>query len=391
MNKTISLSIFTLLILAAGMLSAFDLKRAKPSANELTYQYSQSEMEALKVLPKSQAQFDTKQLELLNREVDYLINSSDLSAIEQTILPAYIANAQKDFAWLSYLTTGQTSGDLTPITLWTMQLFIPDAILPSASEKNFDVYSSSIASLVISKTVMRLNEERKQIADYPIKKAHNIWTPTSEGYRGLNYGSAKTWYLASSDEYLADQPVDSEEFWAKECDDIKKEQDKLTNEKVHAVFEWAGLTSLDAGSWEQILNKYMAKNHYPVMTQLNIRAHFLSALADSNAAAFNSKYTFWVMRPSQRDDEVEPLVIIPNHPSYPSAHSTISATAAMLLSDYFPQDKEQWWLLAEEAGMSRIWGGIHYPADHKAGLKLGKQVGEAALERSNQQQSGHNR
>lgn len=358
------------------------MRKSAPAKEELTYSYSQDETEALKVLPKAATEFDVKQLEQLNREVDFLIKSSDLSPIDKTILPAYLANAQKDFAWLSFLTTGEMTGDLRPVTLWTLQLFIPEASLSSANETCFDVYSSSIASLVIGKTAQRLNEERKQIADYPIKKANDIWTPTGEGYRGLNYGSAKTWFLASSDEFIAEKPVDSKEFWMKECDEIKKEQDQLTNEKVQAVFEWAGLTSIDAGSWEKILNKYLDENNYPILTRLYIRAHFLSALADSNAAAFNSKYTFWIMRPSQRDNEVQPLVIIPNHPSYPSAHSTISATAATVLTNYFPQDKEKWWLLADEAGMSRIWGGIHYPADHQAGLELGKQVGEAALNRS---------
>ena len=116
-----------------------------------------------------------------------------------------------------------------------------------------------------------------------------MWTPTSPGYRGLNYGSMKTWFLASSDEYVADRPADVEDFWKEQCDEIKEEQAHLTNEKNQAVFEWAGLTSLEAGSWENILNKYLKRNNYPVMEQLYIRARFLSALADSNAAAFNSK------------------------------------------------------------------------------------------------------
>lgn len=373
---------FLFVIVGAGLFGSPEIRTIKPSKNQLTFDYSPHEIETLGFLPQPRDQFNKEQLTKLNKEVDYLMKSSDLSGIDQTILPAYVANAQKDFAWLSYLTTGKMSGDLRPVTLWTMQMFIPDASLPSADESCFDVYSSSIAALVISKVAQRLNEERKQIADYPIKKGQEMWTPTSPGYRGLNFGSAKTWFLSSSNEFLADRPAEVEDFWEEQCDEIKDEQSHLTNQKTQAVFEWAGLTSLEAGSWENILDKYLAKNNYPVMAQLFIRAQFLSALADSNAVAFNSKYTYWVMRPSQRDPEVNPLVVIPNHPSYPSAHSTISATAATVLSEYFPQDKELWWNLAEEAGMSRIWGGIHYPADHKAGIKLGKQVGEKALKRS---------
>ncbi len=373
---------FLFIIVSAGLYGNLDMRNIKPENSQLTFTYSPQEIETLGILPKPQEQFSEEQLAKLTKEVNYLLRSTELSGIDQTIIPPYLANAQKDFAWLSYLTTGKTTGDLRPVTLWTLQLFISDASLPSADESCFDVYSSSIAALVVSKLAQRLQEDREQIADYPIKKGEKMWTPTSPGYRGLNYGSAKTWFLASSDEYVAEQPENVENFWEEQCDEIKDEQDHLTNEKTQAVFEWAGLTSLEAGSWEHILDNYLKKNNYPVMAQLFIRAQFLSALADSNAAAFNSKYTYWVMRPSQRDNEVNPLVVIPNHPSYPSAHSTISATAATVLSSYFPQDKEKWWQLADEAGMSRIWGGIHYPADHTSGFELGKRVGQAALERS---------
>jgi len=76
------------------------------------------------------------------------------------------------------------------------------------------------------------------------------------------------------------------------------------------------------------------------------------------------------------------LIAVPNHPSYPSVHSTISSTVAVVLTELFPDNQEKWNELAEEAGMSRIWGGIHYPADHKKGMDLGEKIGQAILKRS---------
>lgn len=374
---------FFLVFLCARLMGASGTQATQPFENQLTFTYSPQEIESLKVIPKASESITNEQLARLIREVDYLVRSADLSPIDQTILPAYLASAQKDFAVLSNRVTGKLTGDLRPVTLWTLQVFAPEASLPSADESCFDVFSSSVAALVVGKVAMRLNQEKQHIADYPIKRAEGIWTPTSPGYRGLNFGSAKTWFLAASDEYIADPPTEDKMYWNHECELIKDEQSHLSNQKTHAVFEWAGLTAIDAGSWEGILDRYLEQKNYPVMTRLLVRAQFLSALADSNAAAFNSKYTYWVMRPSQRDPEINPLVKIPNHPSYPSAHSTIGATAAVVLTNNFPEDREKWWRLAEEAGMSRIWGGIHYPADHEAGKKLGIKVGETVLRQSN--------
>lgn len=36
----------------------------------------------------------------------------------------------------------------------------------------------------------------------------------------------------------------------------------------------------------------------------------------------------------------------------------------------------------DEAGRSRIWGGIHVPGDDEAGREIGRQVGESAWERA---------
>jgi hypothetical protein len=351
-----------------------------PTEEQLTFSYTSEEIEAIKRLPRSETRITKEELDTLTNKISFVLKSTELSGIDETILPPYLANVQKDFAFLSYLITGDLAGSLCPITAWTLQLFIPEISIPLISEEEYDVYSGSLAALVIKKAAERLSEERKQIANYPIKKGDEYWRPANSHYRGLNFGSAKTWYLASSDEFVADTPPKNMREWKAECDKIKKENTQLDEEKTQKVFEWAGLTGLDAGSWERILQDYMDQNNVSIAAQLSIRALFLSALADSNAVSFHSKYTFWVKRPSQLDEEIEPMIRVPSHPSYPSAHSTISGTAVVVLTEIFPENAGQWNQLAEEAGMSRIWGGIHYPIDHRAGMKLGKAVGRKIVQ-----------
>jgi hypothetical protein len=47
----------------------------------------------------------------------------------------------------------------------------------------------------------------------------------------------------------------------------------------------------------------------------------------------------------------------------------------------FPQEAAYWQYLGEEAGLSRIYGGIHYPSDERAGNQMGKSIAALAIQR----------
>jgi hypothetical protein len=64
----------------------------------------------------------------------------------------------------------------------------------------------------------------------------------------------------------------------------------------------------------------------------------------------------------------------PRHPSYPSGHSTYAGAASELLSWFFPDYREELNRLADNAGMARLWAGIHYRSDHIQGRRLGRTV-----------------
>ena len=98
----------------------------------------------------------------------------------------------------------------------------------------------------------------------------------------------------------------------------------------------------------------------------------------------------------------------PPFPAYTSGHSTFSGAASTVLASLFgdatpfesqtdghsapeqrPLDASQivtrhfdsFTQAAEEAGLSRIYGGIHFNFDNTAGLQLGREVGAATLAR----------
>ena len=70
---------------------------------------------------------------------------------------------------------------------------------------------------------------------------------------------------------------------------------------------------------------------------------------------------------------------LPNHPSYTSGHSCITAAYATVLADEFPQENQRLQAMIEEAGEARIYGGLHYRFDLLAGRELGRQVANYVL------------
>ena len=133
------------------------------------------------------------------------------------------------------------------------------------------------------------------------------------------------------------------------------------------------------------------------------------AEADALIAVWDTKYTYETWRPVtaiQHADDIGnrwvsedpdwlPLLVTPNHPEYVSAHSAISAAAAEVLTAFFgkhyefsftatspllptpvTRDFDSFWDAAKEAGMSRIYGGIHYRFDQVAGQQIGRSAAE---------------
>jgi len=115
-----------------------------------------------------------------------------------------------------------------------------------------------------------------------------------------------------------------------------------------------------------------------------VQALMSVAAYDATVACWDAKYTYWAMRPFQYDAGFTPLIPVPVHPSYPAAHGCFSGASAAVLAYLFPRDAADLNAQADEAGLARLWGGIHFPSDIRVGLALGRAVARQVVER------GHN-
>lgn len=114
-----------------------------------------------------------------------------------------------------------------------------------------------------------------------------------------------------------------------------------------------------------------------------VYALIAASFFDAFIASQDGKFAYWYIRPPQLDPSIVPLFPVPNFPSYPSNHSTFSATRSEMLAYLFPLHADEIRAVGKEGGDSRIWAGIHYPMDNFAGVTLGKAVAGKFIEWAN--------
>jgi membrane-associated phospholipid phosphatase len=122
---------------------------------------------------------------------------------------------------------------------------------------------------------------------------------------------------------------------------------------------------------------------YPLGTgAVNSRAFALVSVAiyDATIAAWDSKYTYNRLRPSQIDLTLTPAIPNPQSPSYPSEHAVVAGAASEVLAYLFPAQAQLYRAKAEEAALSRLQAGVQYRSDITAGLQLGRAVAAKVID-----------
>ncbi|MEZ4861421.1 MAG: phosphatase PAP2 family protein [Caldilineaceae bacterium] len=195
-------------------------------------------------------------------------------------------------------------------------------------------------------------------------------------------GTWKTWAIAAANDFLPPPPpaIDSEQMQA-ELAELKGVERTLPI--MMGAWIWHSFDRAYPWWYRHISTRLFEQDRTANIPQATLMYTAMAVTQyDTIVACFNGKYTYWMIRPPQLDPEVVNLFPIPNHPSYPAAHSCGSMASAMVISEFFPEDVEMIQAAGHEAGLSRIWAGIHYPSDVAAGEALGKGVAAAVLART---------
>jgi hypothetical protein len=199
---------------------------------------------------------------------------------------------------------------------------------------------------------------------------------------GPQLGQIRTFFMSSGSDFRAPPPpaLNSPEFKATLME-VRTISDGRTYEQVRIAQYWEGLAgAFNAGLWNDYARRAISARGLNEAESARTLALVHMAAWDAQAACHDSKYVYWVPRPTQLDPDIRLAIGVPNHPSYPSNHACISGTIGLVLDAQFPDARGRYFDMAKEAGESRIYGGIHYRIDIDEGYVIARKVAARANE-----------
>ena len=186
---------------------------------------------------------------------------------------------------------------------------------------------------------------------------------------------------------LSNEQIEISNFW--DCNPFKM------NVRGHVMFATKKISP--GGHWINITRLACKKANADVARSAEVYATIAITLADCFISCWDEKYRSKVIRPetyiNQYIDPVwVPLIQTPPFPEYTSGHSVVSSASAVVLSKYFgdkfsytdstefefelpARNFASFQKAAEEAAISRFYGGIHYMPSINNGLLEGKRIG----------------
>jgi hypothetical protein len=171
--------------------------------------------------------------------------------------------------------------------------------------------------------------------------------------------------------------------------------------------------------WNSLGARLAQQNNLNFTEEARLLADVNLALADAGIACWDAKYHYLFWRPitainladtdGNADTTVDaswiPMLITPNHPDYPSGHSTTSGAAIQVLSGWFGAETSFWIdadampgvvrafanfaAARDEIAIARIFSGIHFRTACEDGFATGAQVGQFVLDNALQRVNGN--
>ena len=268
---------------------------------------------------------------------------------------------------------------------------------------------------------IRANDGSGKFVDYPGSTTVGSWRPTAPMFDVADepqWGAVTPFALTTPNQFrpVAPPALDSAAY-AAAVEEVKglgsaTSTTRTADQTQQAQFWADGAGSYTpAGHWNVIAQDVARSEGNSLSANVRLFAQLNVAMADAGIAAWDAKYTYGLWRPIDAIHEAEldnnaattednawaPLLITPSHPEYVSGHSTYSAAAAAILANTFgggtsfnstaftlpgvTRTFTSFTQAAQEAGRSRIYGGIHFEFTNQAGQQLGQQVATAVLQK----------
>ena len=239
----------------------------------------------------------------------------------------------------------------------------------------------------------------------------SLWVPTTEGTQPNEpyWGQIRPFGLAYPEvchvPIRLDFSIEPDSTFYLQAAEVMNTGDNLTDQQEEIARFWVdtpGLTGTPSGHWVMIQTQLIEQMDLPLSRASEMYMLVNTALADSFISSWNLKYEVNLLRPVTYIQQYirrnwSPYIQSPPFPEYPSGHSVTSGAAAEILGTMFGQvaftDRTpiingheplersftSFEAAASEAGISRMYGGIHFRAAIENGLRQGRCVGQQIL------------
>ncbi|MEJ0019610.1 MAG: Ig-like domain-containing protein [Acetobacteraceae bacterium] len=359
-----------------------------------------------------------------------------LAAIEGT--PAYMVHATPNGPVNETAALAQTAYEVL-VSLFPSRKALYDAALATSltgiadgAEKTAGLaLGSFIADTILA---IRASDGSSDFVTIEGGEDPGDWEPTAPMFLQAidpQWGSVTPFAIASSDALVQEigppPALDSAE-WAAALNQVESlgsatSSTRTADQSQIAQF-WSGGTGTPTppGLWNTIAQVVSRQQGLSLSGNIRLLAELNAAMADSAIACWDVKYGYdgsiasfqqdatGTWRPIQAipvansvnpaatsDPNWTPLLITPAFPEYVSGHSTFSAAASVILGSVFgdatsfsfgvpnlpgvTRSFASFSAAADEAGMSRIYGGIHFMFSNTGGKALGRLIANEVLAR----------
>lgn len=223
------------------------------------------------------------------------------------------------------------------------------------------------------------------IASPPI--GDGFWTSSAIPAQLVTGGSepgVSRWFITSAKQFRpAPPPAFGSPAFNSALAEVRSMSDSRTSAQAQTSANWAmnAGTPTVSGFWLGVASQEIVKRGVSEREATHLFALLSATMADAAIGCWDAKLTYWLIRPWNADAAIITLATVgkPNHPSYPSGHSCASASGAEILSTTFPDKRPELEAMVTEAGLSRMYAGIHYRFDIDAGAALGREVARFAI------------
>ena len=295
---------------------------------------------------------------------------------------------------------------------------------PDVYQNSLD-YGKAVALEVLAWASRDHYKETRSYPKYDVDDAPSSWKPTPPVYMRAvepHWSEMRTFFIDSARQFVPHPPtpfsIEKGSDFYKDAMEVLEAGRTLTEEQKAIANFWdcnpykvnqnghvmyASKKISPGGHWMNITGVACRRANADLVRSAEAYARVALAIADAFISCWDEKYRSKAIRPETYINQYisqdwMPLLQTPPFPEYTSGHSIVSACAATVLTASFgeafaftdstemefgipPRSFAGFRAAADEAAISRFYGGIHFKPAINYGLEEGYRIGAFAVDK----------